>query len=389
MDGRKYFLDWLRVGAFALLIVFHVGMLYVTWHYNLKSPRLLPGLDSWMAALSAWRMPLLFLIAGVASRFLIGKLGPGGFALDRLRRLQPVILFGMFVVIPPQTYVELVAKGVTHQGYLHFWWFSYLAADQTLVAPLGKTMPTWDHLWFLVYLFVYSMVFALGMALTRRWRAPDSAPIPIAWLLVVPALWMAATGVWINGWSPITDDFVHDWGGHAEWIGMFATGVICAGQPRFWDWLAEHRRALALTAAALLTGRLAAEGVAWGVLSGLYGWAAICAICGYARRYLNRPSALLSHLNEAVLPIYVLHQPILLIAAYWLFPLRLPLPLEALALIGVTAAGALGLYEIAIRPFAVSRFLFGLKTGPYRQTPGEISSGQPVIQTSRRGPATR
>ena len=83
------------------------------------------------------------------------KLGAGRFALDRLRRLLPVILFGMAVVIPPQTYVELVSKGVTHQDYLSFWFNSYLAADQTLVRPLHKTMPTWDHLWFLVYLFVY------------------------------------------------------------------------------------------------------------------------------------------------------------------------------------------------------------------------------------------
>jgi hypothetical protein len=111
----------------------------------------------------------------------------------------------------------------------------------------------------------------------------------------------------------------------------------------------------------LLAARLVCDGVAWGVVTGLYGWAAICAICGYARRYLNRPSAGLSHLNEAVLPVYVLHQPILLIAAYWIFPLSLPLPLEALVLIGVTGGGALAIYEAAIRPFAPMRFLFGLK----------------------------
>ena len=76
---------------------------------------------------------------------------------------------------------------------------------------------------------------------------------------------------------------------------------------------------------------------------------------------LNRPSALLSHLNEAVLPIYVLHQPILLIAAYWLFPLHLPVVVEAATLAAITAIGSVGVYEIAIRPLAPMRFLFGLK----------------------------
>src|ERR1700744_1486686 len=168
MGARKYFLDWLRVLAFGFLIFFHVGMLYVTWHYNLKSPRLVPGLEGLMNALSGFRLPLLFFISGVASRFLIARLGPGAFAADRVRRLLPVILFGMLVVIPPQTYVELVSKGVTHQTYWDFWVHSYLAADQTMVRPLHKTMPTWDHLWFIVYLFFYALLFALAFRLTHR-----------------------------------------------------------------------------------------------------------------------------------------------------------------------------------------------------------------------------
>lgn len=366
MGSRKYFLDWLRVGAFTLLIVFHVGMLYVTWSFNLKSPRLVPGLEWWMLTFSVWRMPLLFLISGVACRFLIGKLGAGAFALDRLRRLVPVIVFGMAVVIPPQTYVELVAKGVTHQSYLHFWWFSYMAADQTLVAPLGKTMPTWDHLWFLVYLAIYSLLFALGFALTRRWRARRLAAfrLPIAVLLIVPALWLAAANANIHLSAPITDNLVHDWGGHIKWIGMFLTGAICATQPQVWDWLRDNRSRLAIAAAALLAVQSVSNGIVWEAVSGLYAWAAICAICGYAGQYLNRPSAALTHLNRAVLPVYVLHQPILLIAAYWLFPLRLPLPIEGLVLVGVTGLGSLGLYEAAIRPFAISRWLFGLKAEP-------------------------
>jgi hypothetical protein len=365
METRKYFLDWLRVGAFGLLILFHVGMLYVTWDYNLKSPRLVPGLEWTMLTFSVWRMPLLFLISGVACTFLIGKLGAGPFALDRLRRLGPVILFGMFVVIPPQTYVELVARGVTHQDYLRFWLFSYLRADQTLVAPLGKTMPTWDHLWFLVYLLVYSPVFALTVALARRAGGGlGGRRVSVAVLLVAPALWLAASNVLIDVAAPLTHDLVHDWGGHLKWIGMFATGVACAARSEFWDALRDHRGPLAVAAGVLLAAQTLSQGLIWSAVSGLYAWTAICAVCGYAYRYLDRPSALLARLNEAVLPVYVLHQPILLVAAYWLFPVRLPLPLEALLLAGITGLGALVLYEVAIRPFTPMRFLFGLKTQP-------------------------
>ena len=91
------------------------------------------------------------------------------------------------------------------------------------------------------------------------------------------------------------------------------------------------------------------------------GAAAICALVGYAAQYLNKPSALLTHLNEAVLPVYVLHQPILLIAAYFIFPLHWPLAAEALTLAAITGFGSLAIYELLIRPFRIPRILFGLK----------------------------
>lgn len=369
---RRHDLDWLRVIAFALLILFHVGLLYATWGYNLKSPRLVPAVEPALGVFAAWRMPLLFLISGVACRFLIEKLGAGAFARDRVRRLLPVILFGMFVVIPPQTWIELVSKEVTDQGYLRFWWSSYLPADQTLVAPLGKTMPTWDHLWFLVYLLAYTLLFAAGWVLlrgTRRASVRDlRLPLPV--LLVAPALWMAAANVLIATRWPLTHALVDDWGGHLKWLGLFAVGVLCARCQAFWAWLRDRRGVLLTAAALLYLLQLVAEGPAWHVVSGLYGWVAICAVCGFALRYLDRPSPLLSHLNEAVLPVYVLHQPILLLSAYAVFPLKLPLPVEASLLAGVTLLGALAVHEAAIRPFALSRYLFGLKPRTSPPDPG-------------------
>lgn len=363
METRKYYLDWLRVIAFALLICFHAGLLYSPWHYNLKSPRLIPGIEQVLLTFSVWRMPLLFLISGVASTFLIGKLGAGGFAIDRIRRLQPVILFGMLVVIPPQVWIELFSKGVTSDNYLHFWWTAYLPADQTLAAPQGKTFPTWDHLWFLVYLQVYLLIFAAVVALGRLLRMmPAKTPaLPLAPLLVAPALWLAGANVWIDAGHPLNHGLVDDWGGHIKWVGMFATGVACAHQPAFWGLLRDHRWRFAGAAAVLLGAQFASDGLVFSAGSGLYGWAAICTVCGFAYRYLNQPSAVLSHLNEAVLPVYVLHQPILLLAAYCVFPLGWPLPVEAAALVAITGVGSLAIYEVAIRPFGVMRFLFGMK----------------------------
>ncbi|HEX7034491.1 MAG TPA: hypothetical protein VF210_01875 [Pseudomonadales bacterium] len=93
----------------------------------------------------------------------------------------------------------------------------------------------------------------------------------------------------------------------------------------------------------------------------LYAWAAILALGGYSAAYLNRPSASLTYLTDAVLPVYVLHQPVLLIAAYFVFPQALPVAVEAALLALITALGCLALYEVFIRRLRIARFLFGLK----------------------------
>jgi glucans biosynthesis protein C len=371
METRKYFLDWLRVLAFGALIFFHVGMLYVSWRYNIKSPRLYPAIEPWMNALSAWRLALLFLISGVASRFLIGKLGPGAFARDRLRRLLPVILTGMFVVNPPQTYVLLLDREAVHMDFLTFWWTQYLRADQTLVRPFHRTIPTWDHLWFLVYLLIYTQA-AAGVIWAARRLKPPGGPVSAWALIFAPPVWLAATNLLILAKAPITDALVNDWGGHLKWAGLFVTGLLAARQDRFWALLEAHRGKALAAAAVLLAILLRVNDPAWSVVSGLYAWGAICSLCGFARAALNRPSALLSYLNEAVLPIYVLHQPILLVAALCLFPLRLPVSVEVLLLAGVTGLGSFAVYEALIRPFAICRFLFGLKP---KATPGGPRSG--------------
>lgn len=372
--ARKFFLDWLRVLAFLILILFHTGLLYSTWPYNLKSPRVFASIDWALLALTPWRLALLFFISGVASRHLLAKLGAGAFAADRLRRLLPVILVGMFVVIPPQTYVELVDKGVLATGYLEFWFGSYLAADQTLVAPFGKTMPTWDHLWFLVYLLAYLLALALFAPILRLIGVRQWPGVPVAAIILGPAAWLAISEVMIQRYAPLTHAFANDWGGHLKWIGMFVTGLTCAGRADFWDWCRRSRASLlAVAVLAFLaqtsvrvwwpngaTGEISGS-VAWGVASGAYGWSVICVLCGYAACHLDAPSKLLSHLNEAILPIYVLHQPILLVAAWHVFPQKLQVASEAGLLICATLLGSLAIYEILIRPWPPMRFVFGLK----------------------------
>jgi len=366
-DTRLHHLDWLRVVAFGLLIFYHTGMLYVTWPYHVKSPRIVAAVEWPMVLANPWRLALLFFISGVASRFLLGKLGPGRFARDRVGRLLPALLFGMLVVVPPQAFFELTTRGRFAGGYLAFWAGHYLVADRTL----GTIVPTWNHLWFLVYLLAYCLAFA---ALAAGWRARRPIACPALVLLLAPGAWLAAANVLASEWRPDTHAFLGDWAGHLRWIGLFAAGLFAARSDGFWRAVRGRRHPLAAAAfllAAVFVGLRAAlqagwvgdrwDGPLYAAASGAFGWTAILAILGLASEHLNRPSRALSYLNVAILPVYMLHQTVLIALAVALFPRRLPLGIEATLVVAGTLATCVLLYEVAIRRLAVLRFCFGLK----------------------------
>jgi hypothetical protein len=202
--------------------------------------------------------------------------------------------------------------------------------------------------------------------------------------LALPALWLFAVNFLIERRLPATFNLVNDWGSHLKWAGMFVTGLSCATRDDFWEWLGRRRGTLLAMAALFLalqslcraiwlTGQMepVSSAIAWSATSSVYAWTMIGALCGYAKEHLNNRSDSLSHLNEAILPIYVLHQPILLISAYYIFPLELPLPVEGALLVSMTGLGALAVYEVMIRPFRFMRFLFGLKIESRNQSPLE------------------
>jgi len=86
----------------------------------------------------------------------------------------------------------------------------------------------------------------------------------------------------------------------------------------------------------------------------------LLALVGYAGEYLNRPSAVLKYLNEAVLPWYILHQTVIIAIAVTLSPLALGGFYEPILLIAGTFATCAILYSFIVR-WNVLRFIFGMK----------------------------
>ena len=158
---RRYDLDWLRVLVFALLIFYHVGMLYVAdWGYHYKSQHQTEWLQSVMIFFNQWRLPLLFLISGIAIRFFLYKVSIWRFIGLRTLRLWLPLLFGIWVIVPPQLYIEMLSKGdlppISYGQFYHAFLdlsHPYFDAYQSGIFPHVYV----NHLWYIRELWYFSM----------------------------------------------------------------------------------------------------------------------------------------------------------------------------------------------------------------------------------------
>lgn len=387
--SRLFFLDWVRILAFFVLIAYHVGMYYVTWGWHVKSPHASHAAEPFMLLSAPWRLTLLFFVAGAASRFLLMRMAPAAFLRRRSVRLLLPLVFGMLVIVPPQSYFEVVEKLGYADGYGAFMQL-YVTGYGGFCQDGCLSLPTWNHLWFVVYLWAYTMVLGIGALLlptsTIAALGQRVAAFLSGWrLIAIPALLLGVARMLLLDRFPQDHSLTHDWYNHASYLPVFVFGALVAFAPRFWQAMQDGRR-LALVLALLCWAALLAwfnaphdrmdpqvmriGQQAMRLVWTLCAWSAIVAACGFARRHLNHDGPARRYLTDAVFPVYIAHQTLTVVLAHAFKPLQLAPGVEAPLLMALTAAGSFGLYE-AVRRVPILRPFFGLarRRTPQAQAP--------------------
>lgn len=371
---RHYGLDWLRIGAFAILILYHVGMVFVPWGYHVMMP------GAWwttvpMMASNPWRLSLLFVVSGYASRVLVMRRPQAwDFARTRSARLLVPLIVGMVVIVPVQPWVELSSKYGYPHDFAHFWTQDYFRFAR--LGPLD--LPTWNHLWFVAYLWVYTMLLALGLAaLPAGLRASIQRGFDRLLgghaLFILPILWMVTVNLLLFPGGRETHAMVGDWVAHATYLPAFLFGVALAGAPHVLDRLAASWKGAAIVALAsyaLVAGieirwpgnRIPAGpwGPTFSVARAVEGWMAIAALIGFATTHWNRDHRWRPMLTEAVFPFYIIHQSIIVFVGWLLLPLGWPGWLNFTVLVAATVAGCWAFYLVG-RSIGPVRPLIGLR----------------------------
>ena len=371
--ARRYDLDWLRIIAFGLLILYHVGMFYVTWGWHVKSNYVSSSVEPLMRLINPWRLALLFFISGVAIRFATDKAASlGRFALSRLARLGLPLLFGLYVWVMPQAFYQL-RQSSEFTGSIAEFYPDYVALDQAF----STITPTWNHLWYLAYVLVYILIALAILPWLRRvpnsraWQALTSRPFVVVFVVILP---FAANETWLSPVFPTTHDLINDWANHVHRFMIFLVGYFTAKDARFWtsvDKVWKFAPLLAIAAWLVLQNGQNIGDWAREFMSGsqlrfffsyvmiIYAWSCILTLLGFGQRFLNRESRQLRYLTGAIFCYYVLHQTIIVVAGYYLTGYQLGVVVESVLVLAITVSGCMLGYEL-LRRIPKIGILFGV-----------------------------
>lgn len=371
---RLYYLDWLRVLAVLGIFLFHNARFYdVFSDWHVKNVTTSPGASILVGFMSAWIMPLFFLIAGAGTYLALKVRQAGKFIQERTLRLLIPLIFGMLVVVAPQAYFEALYHGEQLREYNFFqiYWL-YL-----------RTLPelNWFHLWFLAYLFAFSVItlpLFVNQGITNksvisRLAMVFDSPWALLVLLVLSVgavdAFLYPSGFWGNrnsagGWNIVT------------YVLFFISGYLIFANGRIMETI--RKLAWVILGVAIAVGACllifflnvlvdleanfgSPVYITSQFLQALNTWAWLLAILGLGSRYLNTSNKLLPPTNEAVLPFYILHQTVIIVIGFYVVQWNASVSLKYLTISTTSFIAIILIYELLVRRISILRFFFGMR----------------------------
>jgi hypothetical protein len=380
MRDRLYYVDRLRIFAFAILLVYHSSAAFLPdMKWLIHSEKTSDALGLVLDFPRAWRLALLFFVSGMGVAFSFNSPTAISFLRKRALRLLIPLLFAMAVVVVPQVWYERMYENGYEGSLLEFWLTRYFTEGRY---PKGNF--TWAHMWFVAYLLVMSVIcYPIFRYLSRPgnklaiWFERASRTDLIYGLFLLPL----TLNLSLSPFFPRQTNVLYDDGAwFAAWASWFGLGFLIARHHRaLIDGIIARRyvsAAIAIATTALLyryawappnelsigsydhTTPLFKTGIF------LLAWTMILTLLGFAARHFNQPSGRLLAMNRLVFPLYIVHQTVTIAALYYVLPLDLPV-VASLLVVTVATVLVSGLLAVAADFLpGPGRVLFGLDDRP-------------------------
>ncbi len=360
---RQYYIDWLRILLILTVFLFHIGMIFNDSDWHIKNDQQFPGLGPVMSFLHLWRMPLLFLISGAGSYYALGKRSRLKYLGERFQRLFLPLVAGIFILVPVQVYYERMAQ---YSSLI-----DYYAHMFDGIYPEGNF--SWHHLWFIAYLFLISLCIIPLMGWFKSTGFHRFQRKLIRWaikpagmnLVLLPLL---GSQLLLKPWFPEeTHALTDDWAFIAFNLIFFLAGFLLFVDQSLVQAIKYQRRYYLLQsilATLMLLGATNNPQMAFWVkegLSVLVAWSFTVTAFAYGACYLNGNHPVRKTANQAIYPFYLLHQPVIIIWAYYIIQWEIPAFTKAVLIILLSFVSTMAIYWFLIRPYNLARVLFGLR----------------------------
>ncbi len=343
---RRYDIDWLRVIAIGLLLIYHIAIIFQPWAMFIgfiKSDESIGALWTPMTMLNVWRIPLLFYVSGMGLYFAMRKRNWKQLLLERTKRILLPFTFGIVAIAPLhmfifQKYYNLPLSYYAHQG--HLWFLGNIFVYVLLLLPLYYYLKKHEN-GKIKRVLSSPMSYAVGPFLISLFFV-------IEVLLVKPNLFE----LYAQTWHGFFNGFL------AFFFGFL---LVYSGQT-FWQTVSKWKWLYIAIAAVLYTIRFTGfEAISTNYITAIESNCWIFGVFGLGYHYLNKPSAILSYLSKAAYPVYIIHMFVMFAGALIILPLEMHPMLKFIFITFFTFVASYLIYEFIIRRIGLIRPLFGLK----------------------------
>lgn len=368
-NERRFDIDWLRVLAMFTIFLFHVARFFNYEDWQVKNNQLDFGMSVFVEIVAQWIMPLFFILSAISVYYALDFRNNRSFINERFKRLVIPLVFGIFVIAPPQVYIERVSHSQFAGSFVQFYphYFDGLYGFGGNFAWMGI------HLWYLEFLFIFSLLTLPIFRYLKKEKIQNFISRMviffkkpgIIFLLALPVFFME---LFVN----LQPDGIgrRDFGGWSllTYLIFFIMGYLIASNIQFRVSIERHRKiALLLGVLTTISGFFLLEAgyssraYFFSFLRAFNSWFWLVAILGFGSKYINFNNGLLKYSNEAVLPFYILHQTIIVIIGFYIASWDVGIILKYLILSTVSFALIIALYDLVIKRVKILRFLFGMK----------------------------
>lgn len=361
---RHFDMDWIKVLAMLVVFLYHCSMFFNSFDWHIKNNFIdYTYIEFFSLLVGNWIMPIFFVLSGMATYYALNRRNSKSFIKERLSRLGLPLLLGIFLLSPPQVYIERITNHQFEGSFLAFFphYFDGLYLE---MGGTGNFAFFGHHLWYLLMLLIFSVITlpffikTKGIATSKEFSILHylfiPLPLTIAALTVNNVVNLASWGIifylllYIFGFYFFSRESIRRF---VRKIGILAGTLSILSTASYISWVFFFGFPMEIS-------------VSWAVfmiIRVLLVWNMIFFMLYLGDKYLNVSNRALNYSSGASMPFYVLHQPVIIIIGFFIYNLEWSVPLKLIFLISAAFLIIMVLYELIIRRVNFLRVLFGLK----------------------------